>query len=362
MLQFYHLADIHFGVSFNSRSESTRSKLRLAQMRAFEKMVDTALEEKIDGILIAGDLFDKSSIDPKTENFIYHQAKRCNDADIPIYCIEGNHDFNILWDRSFVKVLSSELEILENDRFRIVGQSFESPSDIREIKNLPTFKDDLPTIGLFHTSLNTEGYMPSLLSAFVDAGYDYVALGHIHTKASYFEGRVQYPGSFFPVNSNETGDRGYLKVRLGETLQTEFVPSTDVQFQKFDLTLSNEEGFRTNLYNKLKELSEQSTFSKVYLHGALLRENRLSLKQMLDDNDFSDAIEIIDETTLMSPIPLEQNPFLRDLLVNLEGSIKEKLQTEELFLQSREELEVALEENPKLVESLLYELFIRGEQ
>ena len=61
-MRFIHAADIHLDAAFSSRSEDIRKRLREASRNAFKGLVDTALNEKVDAVLLAGDLFDDSRL------------------------------------------------------------------------------------------------------------------------------------------------------------------------------------------------------------------------------------------------------------------------------------------------------------
>ena len=67
MFRFLHLADVHLDTRFLGWSGALRELLKESQLRAFKRAVDTALTEKIDSVLIAGDLFDNERLSLATE-------------------------------------------------------------------------------------------------------------------------------------------------------------------------------------------------------------------------------------------------------------------------------------------------------
>jgi DNA repair exonuclease SbcCD nuclease subunit len=74
----------------------------------------------------------------------------------------------------------------------------------------------------------------------MDAGYDYLALGHIH-KPEIISEKAAYSGSLEPLDKNETGERGYiLGVISGEEkagTKIKFIPSSARQYMRIDLTV-----------------------------------------------------------------------------------------------------------------------------
>jgi DNA repair exonuclease SbcCD nuclease subunit len=66
--------------------------LRDASRLAFQRLADLALAERVDAVLIAGDLFDDERLSFQTERFILEQLARLNEVGIPVVYATGNHD------------------------------------------------------------------------------------------------------------------------------------------------------------------------------------------------------------------------------------------------------------------------------
>ncbi|MFX1492786.1 MAG: exonuclease SbcCD subunit D [Promethearchaeota archaeon] len=86
-VKFAHLADCHLGAWRNE-------KLNNMGYKAFETAINKIIEEKVDFVIISGDLFDVSN--PKVEviDLAVKELKRLRDYDIPTYGIMGSHDFS----------------------------------------------------------------------------------------------------------------------------------------------------------------------------------------------------------------------------------------------------------------------------
>ncbi|MFX0025422.1 MAG: exonuclease SbcCD subunit D [Candidatus Hermodarchaeota archaeon] len=86
-VKFAHLADCHLGAWRNE-------KLNSMGYKAFETAINKIIEEKVDFVIISGDLFDVSN--PKVEviDLAVKELKKLRDCEIPTYGVMGSHDFS----------------------------------------------------------------------------------------------------------------------------------------------------------------------------------------------------------------------------------------------------------------------------
>ena len=86
-MKFAHLADLHLGAYKEPR-------MRALSDRAFELAINNILQEKVDFVLISGDLFNTSlpSVDNLKDATL--KLKLLKDNNIPVYIIAGSHDFS----------------------------------------------------------------------------------------------------------------------------------------------------------------------------------------------------------------------------------------------------------------------------
>jgi exonuclease SbcD len=248
MPRFLHLADVHLGFDRYDSKERTRDFFF-----AFEDALKKyAIDEQVDFVVIAGDLFEHRTIQPS----ILNQAKLClqmvKDHHIPVIAIEGNHDNRPYGTQTnWLKYLSQDdlLILLEPERsldgeivyemwdgeaggyidldcgVRVLGSQWYGASAPRAIESLANAIYKLPpspghTVMLFHHGLEGQiaRYQGALryddLLPLRDAGVDYLGLGHIHK--SYVEQNwIFNPGSL-EANSVEeaTYDRGAFLIEL----------------------------------------------------------------------------------------------------------------------------------------------------
>ncbi len=99
--KFLHLSDVHLGY------QQYNLKERFNDFgRAFEYIVQQALEEQVDFVLLAGDLFHRRAIDPPTLLQAVTMLGLLKECDIPVLAIEGNHD------RAYYQDASSWMDFL----------------------------------------------------------------------------------------------------------------------------------------------------------------------------------------------------------------------------------------------------------
>jgi DNA repair exonuclease SbcCD nuclease subunit len=95
VFRFLHAADIHLDSPLRglSRYEGAPVEaLRNATRRALENLVQTAIERRVDFMVIAGDLYDGDWKDYNTAQFLVRQMSRLEKAGIQVIAISGNHD------------------------------------------------------------------------------------------------------------------------------------------------------------------------------------------------------------------------------------------------------------------------------
>ncbi len=241
MFKFIHTADIHLDSPLH-RLESYEGapveEIRQATRRAFENLIETALGESVDFLLIAGDLFDGDWRDYNTGLFFVSQMQRLKTAGIRVYIVSGNHDAAGRMTRSLpfpenVHVFSPRqpgTQKHERTGVAIHGQSFANAAVMDNLaRHYPEPVPGYFNIGLLHTSLNGreghENYAPCSLEDLQNRGYDYWALGHVHQ----FEMVASDPPTVFPGciqgrNIRETGVKGSVLVVVDENRTPEITP------------------------------------------------------------------------------------------------------------------------------------------
>ena len=225
-MKFLHAADIHLDSPLRGleRYESAPvEQIRRATRRALENLVRHAIEERVDFLLIAGDLYDGDWPDYNTGLFFARQMAHLRDANIPVFLIRGNHDAD--------SRLTKELRLPENvrifptdkaashrlDNLGVVvhGRGFATAAVTENLAiTFPPAIPGLFNIGLLHTcATGFEGhecYAPCALSDLAAKRYDYWALGHVHVRKDLHPGEpwIVFPGNLQGRHARETGSKG----------------------------------------------------------------------------------------------------------------------------------------------------------
>jgi len=253
MARFLHIADIHLGFDRYNSPERTKDFF-FALSDVIQRY---AIAERVDFVLIAGDLFEHRVIQPSVLNQAQLCLQQLQRTNIPVLAIEGNHD-NTPYGTgtSWLRYLSQWglLKLLEpgnlaagesfyapwdeeNKRggyidlpcgVRILGSAWYGSAAARAIAQIADAITQLPpgpphTVLMFHHGLEGQiaRYRGALnytdLLPLKEAGVDYLALGHIHKHYSE-QGWIFNPGSIEANNVDEADyERGVYLVDITST-------------------------------------------------------------------------------------------------------------------------------------------------
>ena len=241
MFKFLHAADIHLDSplrGLNKYDGCPVDEIRGATRKALEGLVRLAVAEKVAFVLIAGDVYDGDWPDHGTGLFFARKMAELKDSKIPVYLISGNHDAKNKITRELrlpegVHLLDSgkpeTLHLREID-VAIHGQSFATEKVSEDLA--ASYPDPSPgcfNVGLLHTSADgREGhgrYAPCSVDTLRGKGYDYWALGHVHTREEVDarDAPIVFPGNVQGRHIREPGAKGCVVVSVeGRSTTREF--------------------------------------------------------------------------------------------------------------------------------------------
>jgi DNA repair exonuclease SbcCD nuclease subunit len=237
-MKIVHAADLHIDsplVGLARYESAPVERLRGATRRAFERLIELCIAEQASLLLIAGDVFDGDWRDYSTGLFFAAQLARLRPAGVQVVITAGNHDAQSQITRELrlpenVHVLSTRKP--ESVRFEslgvvVHGQGFA----LRDVSDdlaarYPGALSGLFNIGLLHTALGGRPghafYAPTSIEVLRSKGYDYWALGHVHTREVVStEPLVIFPGNLQGRHARETGPKGatVLSVHDGRVVE-----------------------------------------------------------------------------------------------------------------------------------------------
>ncbi len=245
-MRFLHTADIHLGYQqYNSADRFDDFA------RAFLRVVDRAVQEKVDFFLLAGDLFEKRTVDPLAMRQAVAGLQQLHDVGIPVIAVEGNHERAHYHDQySWLEFLDGiGLITLLDPRIKDGklyldpyapeggGAFIDLPGGVRVYglryygastdKALALFQQALselpgprPAYSILLTHAGLEGILPRFNGAVSRQALEplrehinYVGLGHIH-KPYQVDDWIYNPGSLetWAIDEAEWADRGYYLV------------------------------------------------------------------------------------------------------------------------------------------------------
>jgi len=224
-MRFLHCADIHLDSPLRGleRYEGAPvEEVRGATRRAFENLVQFALREKVDFVVIAGDLYDGDWPDFNTGLFFAKGMAQLGESGIAVYVVRGNHDAASKLSRALrlpanVHLLAARApQTIVNDALGLAvhGQSFATAAVTDDLAaGYPQALRGHFNLGLLHTSMTGreghEPYAPTTEQVLRAKGYDYWALGHVHAREIVArEPWVVYPGNLQGRNIRERGAKG----------------------------------------------------------------------------------------------------------------------------------------------------------
>lgn len=228
-MRFIHAADIHLDsplTGLGAYADAPAQALRTATRDAFTALVDLAINEQVDFMIIAGDLYDGNWKDHNTGLYFVAQMGRLNRARIPVYLLHGNHDAANDMTRGLlmpenVFVFGTERAstfVLDELKVALHGHSFKVAATTDNLAvQYPAPIDGMFNIGVLHTALEGNAqhatYAPCSLDELQARGYQYWALGHVHEYAIWRgDAVVVFPGNLQGRHIRESGPRGAVMV------------------------------------------------------------------------------------------------------------------------------------------------------
>ena len=325
-MKFVHIADVHLGAvpdSDFSWSEAREKEI----WNSFHNIINVCNEEKADLLLIAGDLFHRQPLVRELKEVNYYFSKLTT---AQVVIMAGNHDYigsrsaypDFLWNERVHMFYNDSLKTVEFPEINTLVYGFSYyKRDITE----PLYDNARPIdknhINILLAHGGDEKDIPINRKRLKEAGFDYIALGHIH-KPEIIHNNIAYAGSLEPLDKNETGERGYI---LGEIVQEQgnilqgqgeivkeqgvislagqkeyitsirFIPSSMRQYIRLTIT-ATPETTNGSLLDMTRELMKSNGLQNIYqlniqgVRDEMLRMDKDALKGL------GNVLEVLDQT------------------------------------------------------------------
>ncbi|AVK62355.1 phosphoesterase [Lactobacillus sp. CBA3605] len=277
-MKFLHAADLHLDTPFQGLTAlpaTLQQQIIAAPLRALQRLVDLALAQQVDFVLLVGDLFDQQAQSVQAQAALMTALEQLKAAEIPVVLSFGNHDFQpdlTVWRfPDNVHVLGAQVETVtlttaQQERVAISGFSYAQRWITTPMAPAFPLKDQTVDyqIGMLHGQVGTAGdhYAPFNVTDLLAKHYDYWALGHIHQRQQLNAvPPIEYPGNIQGRQRHETGDKGCLIVtsQADHRLVPTFESLTDLSWADWTPTLSGELDRATLLAQLTDQLTALAT-------------------------------------------------------------------------------------------------------
>ena len=349
--------DLHFDTPFRDLDKDISEISKEELLEVFSKIISIAEQNRIDILLLTGDIFDNLTVNKKTLVFIKNQIERI--PNIKVFISPGNHDpYN---EKSFYKMINwpsnvyifkGKLENVILDDLKVVvwGAAFNEyyvkESLLKDIKA----KEDYINIMCIHGELSTvEGgneYNPITIKDIENSKLDYIAIGHRHNFS-----RIQNIGNTFYAYAGCPQGRGFDEVLdkgviIGEVskgiVNLDFIRTSKRNYYVKEVDISNKvsyEEIKNKILEEVKEEERKSNLYKIVLKGEV--ESFVNLKEGLLKElikDYFYYVKIMDKTE----VKLDFDSISKDYSIRgvYAKKILEKIDTENS--EENEILKIAL--------------------
>ena len=385
-MKFLHIADVHLGMENYGRIDpSTGLHTRLKDfIKCFSFAIDTALGEKVDLVIFAGDAYKNNNPSPTHQREFAQQIYRLSEAGIPVVLINGNHDnpvsfgkatsldifstlnvsgarivtkpelLNIETKAGPVQVFglpwpTKNLFLTKEECKNITDEEIIKHLQIRVSKKILEFarmiKPEIPAIFAAHLAAAEAIYSGSERSVIIgndpvfstqllaQKEFNYVALGHIHKFQDLNPDNnipVVYPGSIERINfGEEKEDKGFCLVNIekGNT-SYEFIPVPARRFITIDSVIPQGEDPTNALLHEIESHD---------LSDAIVRIFYTMPAEGADSLDFNKINSALEEAFLVATIAEKTKPIERTRRAEVSEDLG-MLEALDKYIQSNPEL------------------------
>jgi len=315
-IKILHFADIHFDTPFSDLSVSIAEERKEDLRETFGKIIDKAIESKVDIILAAGDLFDNTTVMKTTLDYM---IKKFNEAkDIKIFISPGNHDpynnksfYNLVKWPDNVHIFKEEYEAVEIEELNTIvhGIGFSKLHERTSLlKGIKASDKNYINLMVMHGDISSNGnndYNPFTLQEIGESNMDYLALGHRHSFSGILRERdthYAYSGNPEGRGFDETSEKGIIMGEVSKgRVNLAFYPIQKRKYYVSEIDITGADNYEyivDTILNTLREYGENNLF-KIILKGEIdeyFLLNKGILHNKLDKIFY--YVKLIDNTTI----------------------------------------------------------------
>ena len=352
-LKFAHISDLHIGKKLHSYSLAEDQEYILNQI------IDIIKQNDVDVLLIAGDVYDRDMPSVEAVNLFDRFITRLSEEKIMTYIIPGNHDSaerlssgSLLMERSGVHIAKPfgeepDQSVLEDDygKIRVCLLPFIKPRSVRAVfpdEDIQTYDnafrlavdrfsgyDQDRSILVCHQYVanSEEGGSEEVRIGGLDeilpgnfAGFDYVALGHIHKPQKAGGENIRYCGSPLKYSVDERSNRKQVHIfQIREKGNTEV---TSVELKPMRNVVKIEGNYSQLMEKKYYEhlnlddfyyivLTDEEPLYDVMPRLRTVYKNLLSIELRNSRTDYQGTVESMDTAVRKTPAEYVEDFYMQ---------------------------------------------------
>lgn len=245
-MRIIHCADVHLGSKMDSKLPSEKAEERRRELRStFSGMVEYALNEGVEVILLAGDIFDSDRPLKKDKEFFYSVVE--NNPQIIFLYLRGNHDGLTSYEIPLenLKTFTDKWTAYSFGRVNIAGLEI-TKENCTSLYSTLRLDEKATNIVVLHGQIGeTSGADKINVAKLRDKNIDYLALGHVHSHTfAKLDGRgaYAYSGCLEGRGFDEAGEKGFVLLDVGEKVEVKFVPfsTRTVRIEEVDISTATD--------------------------------------------------------------------------------------------------------------------------
>ena len=325
-MKILHCADVHLGSVLEASLTQARAKERRNElMLTFSEMIRFAEREKVQAVIIAGDLFDAKDVPPRTVDHAFRLMEMAEG--LTFFYLRGNHDEAPVSDVPANVVVAPRggdwiYYSLDDVTVAMCDPSENDNSYPYRLK----FDRDRTNIAVLHGQIvqSVQAEKDRIpLRALRGQYIDYLALGHLHTyQTDQLDDRgiYCYSGCLEGRGFDECGTKGFVLLETrGGKIEYEFIPFAKRTMHEVHADLSQCENMAQIEHAVLNNVARipKDDMVAVHLDGAVdlgTGMNLTYLEQMLKGRFY--AARLYDDTHLrMDPADYAQDFSLRGTFI-----------------------------------------------
>src|SRR5690625_2569817 len=313
-ISFIHAADLHLDSPFQGLTylpESLFEKVRQSTFHAFDHLIQTAINKKVDFVLLVGDLFDNEQQSLKAQVHLRKAFELLEQHRIIVYLSYGNHDYlngnqhRITYPKN-VHIFPNETVssfVFEKNGIKLAsvyGFSYENRAVMdNKVENYKIENNEIPFhIATLHGTVfgnqHHDPYAPFRLRELQETYFDYWALGHIHTmEVLETNPPIVYPVNILGRHQNESGEKGCYYVSMSKSsIDNQFIPLQTIQFETMNINIASFDLIE-DIRNKLLEILQHRPLNPTLYYVKFYGDRNQYIFHM--DGMLEELVELINE-------------------------------------------------------------------